>query len=244
VNRGPDPIPLPVPPRVTWGLGDAIWVYLAGLAGSIVLGSIGVAIAHDKPGETSALTLALSVLGLYSVWFGGLIYVSRKKGQGSLYADFGLIARASMAWGLLVGVFLQFALGALVSPLINLAHGQEQSVVNDLSNSHGAKLVVLVLVAGFIAPVAEETLFRGLLLRSLRRRYSVEVAIVVSALAFALAHLLGDASLGVLAIVPALAILGVVNGIAAVWTGDLSLSIPIHMGFNLVTLALNASLHH
>ncbi len=81
-------------------------------------------------------------------------------------------------------------------------------------------------------------------MRALRRRYSVEVAIVVSALVFAGAHLLGDASLGVVAIFPALAVLGVINGIAAVYTGDLSLSIPIHMGFNLVTLALNASLHH
>jgi membrane protease YdiL (CAAX protease family) len=244
VNTGPDPIPLPVPHRVTWGLGDFFWIYVAGLAGGIVLGSIGVAIANDKPGETSALTFALSALGLYAAWFAGLIYVSRRKGRGSLYEDFGLTARASMAWGLIVGVLLQFLLSALVLPLVNLANNESQEVVNDLKNASGAKLIVILVVAGLLAPVAEETLFRGLLLRSLRRRFSVEVAIVISALVFAAAHLLGDASLGVVAIFPALAVLGVVNGIAAVWTGDLSLSIPIHMGFNLVTLALNASLHH
>ena len=34
--------------------------------------------------ETSALTFALSALGLYAAWFAGLIYVSRRKGRGSL----------------------------------------------------------------------------------------------------------------------------------------------------------------
>jgi membrane protease YdiL (CAAX protease family) len=74
-------------------------------------------------------------------------------------------------------------------------------------------------------------------LRSLRRRLAPEWAIGISALVFALLHLLGDASLGVVALVPALFLLGIVSGIAAVRVGDLSVSIPLHMGFNLVTLA-------
>jgi len=245
VNRGPaEQRWSPAPVRLRWGLGDAVWIYFAGLAGSLVLGSIGLAIANDPPGRASALTFALSAIGLYAAWFGGLWFVSTRKGQGSLFADFGLTARAIRSWGLVVGVVLQFVLSALVLPLVNLVNGEQQGVVNDLKNSSGAKLAVILVVAGLLAPVAEETLFRGLLLRALRRRYSVEVAIVVSALVFAAAHLLGDASLGVVAIFPALALLGIVNGIAAVWVGDLSLSIPIHMGFNIVTLALNASLHH
>ena len=113
-----------------------------------------------------------------------------------------------------------------------------------LKNAGGVKLVALLVIAGLVAPVCEELLFRGLLLRAFRRRFRVEVAIGASALLFALTHLLGDPSLGVVAILPALFVLGVISGCAAVWVGDLSVSIPLHMGFNLVTLAAYAMLVH
>ena len=51
---------------------------------------------------------------------------------------------------------------------------------------------------------------------------------------FALAHPLLDWSLGTLSIVPALFALAVVSGVAAERTGDLSVSILLHVGFNLV----------
>jgi membrane protease YdiL (CAAX protease family) len=98
---------------------------------------------------------------------------------------------------------------------------------------------VLFVIAGLLAPIGEEILFRGLLLRALRRHLLPEVAIAVSALIFAVSHLL-DASLGTVAILPALFALGVISGIAATVVGDLSVSIPLHVGFNLVTLAAYA----
>jgi membrane protease YdiL (CAAX protease family) len=67
------------------------------------------------------------------------------------------------------------------------------------------------------------------------------VAIGGSALLFALGHLL-DPSLGTLAVLPALFALGVISGIAAVEVGDLSVSIPFHIGFNIVTVAAYACL--
>jgi hypothetical protein len=45
----------------------------------------------------------------------------------------------------------------------------------------------------------------------------------------------------VVSLIPALFALALVSGIAAVWTGDLSISIPLHMGFNAVTLAAAVS---
>jgi membrane protease YdiL (CAAX protease family) len=230
--------------RVRWGIGDFFWIYFAGLLASIVFGAIGVGIAGDKPGHTSTLTLVLSAGALYTTWVGAIVFVSRTKGRGSPVADFGLVVRARRAWVLLVGAALQFLLGALVLPLVNLVHNEKQDVVEQLKNAGGAKLVALLVIAGLVAPVCEELLFRGLLLRAFRRRFRVEVAIGASALLFALTHLLGDPSLGVVAILPALFVLGVISGCAAVWVGDLSVSIPLHMGFNLVTLAAYAMLVH
>jgi hypothetical protein len=46
-----------------------------------------------------------------------------------------------------------------------------------------------ILLASIVAPVTEEPMFRGLILRGFLQRYSVSKAIVVSALLFALFHL-------------------------------------------------------
>jgi len=64
----------------------------------------------------------------------------------------------------------------------------------------------------------------------------------VQALVFALAHPLLDPHIGTLAVVPALFALGAISGIAAVVYGDLSVSIPMHIGFNLLTVAQYALL--
>jgi membrane protease YdiL (CAAX protease family) len=64
---------------------------------------------------------------------------------------------------------------------------------------------------------------------------SPTAAVIVQALVFALAHPMLSPTLGDLAVVPALFLLGAVSGFAAVRRGDLSSSILMHIGFNLVT---------
>ena len=48
--------------------------------------------------------------------------------------------------------------------------------------------VAIFLYAGLLGPFAEELVFRGVLFRALRARLPLVVAIVLSALAFALLH--------------------------------------------------------
>jgi membrane protease YdiL (CAAX protease family) len=107
-------------------------------------------------------------------------------------------------------------------------------VVQDLETAHGPKLAVLAVTALVVAPVVEELFFRGLLLRSLQRRVSAPTAVVLSALAFGLAHVVFDWGSGV--VLPALVALGMLSGIFAVRTGNLSRSILLHAGFNLVAV--------
>jgi membrane protease YdiL (CAAX protease family) len=218
---------------VRWGLGDFIWIYIAGLVGSVLLGGIGAGISHQDSG---ALTDALGFVGMYSGWLGGLIYVSRTKGRGSLHADFGFVVHARDVWALFAGLALSILLAIMSVPLVSLAHNQHQDIVNQLQNSGRATQIVIAIAAGLVAPVFEELMFRGLLLRALRRRFMPEVAIGVSALVFALAHPLLDPHLGTFALVPALFALGAISGIVATWTGELSVSIALHIGFNLLTV--------
>jgi hypothetical protein len=94
--------------------------------------------------------------------------------------------------------------------------------------------VLLVVTVLLIAPVAEELMFRGVLLRSLLRRVDAGAAVFVSALAFGLVHLL-DFTVGSLIAFPVLVLFGVIAGWLAVKSGDLGRSVLFHVGFNAFT---------
>ena len=86
-------------PGVTWGLGDFFWVYFGGILAGLVLATIGFAISGDKAGHPGALTDGLAFLGQFGGWVAGLVLVSRRKGRGTLRADFGLVVHAPRRLG-------------------------------------------------------------------------------------------------------------------------------------------------
>jgi uncharacterized protein len=231
---------------VRWGLGDFFSVYLMGIVASFVLAAVGYGLSGDKAGHAGALTIGLALLGQFGGWIAALAWVSRRKGRGSLRADFGLVVHPRDLWAIPAGIGLEIALALMIFPISDLVQNQRQGVVNDLESAHGLHLAVLALFAGLIAPVCEELLFRGVLLRALRRRFSPVVAVALSALVFALAHPLLDPSWGTFVIVPALFGMGAVSGAIAVRRGDRSVSILLHIGFNFLTTfgAVVDSLHH
>ena len=219
---------------MAWGIGDFCWVYFGGILAGLVLASIGYGISGDRPAHPGAITDGLAFLGQFGGWIVGLVLVSRRKGIGTLRADFGLVVHRRELWVIGVGVALEVGLAVLNYPISHLVH-QSQDVVKDLDQARGVHLALIAVVAGLIAPVCEELLFRGLLLRALRRRFSPEVAVGGSALVFALAHPMLSPTWGTFAVVPALFGLGVVSAFVAVRRGDLSVSFLLHIGFNLLT---------
>jgi len=221
-------------PVVSWGIGDFFSVYFAGLAAGLVLATFGYGLTGDKAAHPGAITDGLAFFGQFGGWLAGLVLVSRRKGLGSLRADFGLIVHRRDWWVVAVGVGLEIALSVVILPITDLVH-QNQDVVKDLNQARGVHLVLIAFVAGLVAPVCEELLFRGLLLRALRRRVSPTGAVAISALAFALAHPMLDPTWGTFAVVPALFALGVISGVAALRRDDLSVSVLLHVGFNLLT---------
>jgi len=90
----------------------------------------------------------------------------------------------------------------------------------------------VVLGVAFLAPLVEELLFRGLLLRSLLRKTTPVMAVVISSAVFAGAHLLDPNTAPLMA---PLLLLAVISGIRAVRSGELSQSILLHVGFNLLS---------
>ncbi|HEY5077100.1 MAG TPA: CPBP family intramembrane glutamic endopeptidase [Acidimicrobiia bacterium] len=232
----PEPVPAAGSAPIRWGLGDFVWIYVAGIIASVVGASIGFAITGDTSAHIGAVTTALSTLGQFGTWFALVVLIARSKGR-SVREDFGLTLQLRDWWAPFAGLGLFLLGSALIYPLVNIVNAHQQ-VVDDLERAGGAKLAVFAVVAAVVAPICEELLFRGLLLRALRRRMSPAMAVIVQALAFALAHPMLSPTLGDFAVVPALFLLGAVSGVVAVRRGDLSASILMHIGFNLVTTLL------
>jgi uncharacterized protein len=227
--------------RVRWGIPDVAIAWLAGLIGAVAFGGIAAA-ALDVPDDEIAddvgvflATLAGQTVLVVLV----LVLVARSKGRGSLTRDFGLTVHPRDARWIAAGVGLQVGLGLALYPLSEL-YGRDdaQSVVDLLEDTSGAGLAAFAAAVVLVAPVAEELLFRGALLRALLRRTTPARAIFASAMVFALVHPLGDPEVGSVIVVPALLALGLGSGYLAVRSGNLSRSIMLHVGFNLLTVVL------
>jgi len=213
-------------------LWDFAIAYGCGLLGAIV--ALSFLVGVRKPLELIVVLFAQNAAIIaYLVWVG------RHKGVGSLFANFGFVVRVTDFSWFFVGVGLQLV-SFIPTALLVAAHGHtaKQDVVNTAKNAHGIEIPLILLGVAVLAPVTEELLFRGLLLRGLLRRMEPGMAVFLSALIFGLVHVFGDPSVGTLIALPVIILLGVVSGVQAVRTGELSRSILLHMGFNALTAVL------
>jgi membrane protease YdiL (CAAX protease family) len=94
-------------------------------------------------------------------------------------------------------------------------------------------LVVLVAVVAVGAPVVEEIIYRGMIQQALQSRLDDVLAVVLSALFFALIHLQPVE-------IPGLFVFGLVAGACFMRTGRLGMSIMVHVAFNATGLLLVA----
>ena len=238
------PPPVPARPRIRWGLPDVGLAWVVGLVAALVVSSIVAAAAGVDTSRVSddVGVLLASVVGQAIGVIGTLELVARRKGRGSLGADFGLVARlpgrrwtTAVLW-LLAGVALQLAILPFLQIVVDV-HGkaETQDVVEQFKQARGPALVLFAVIVVTVAPVAEELLFRGALLRALQRRMTPAWAVFVSALAFAAVHPLLSPSIGSVIAIPGLFALGLLSAALAIRTGNLSASILLHAGFNLLT---------
>lgn len=94
---------------------------------------------------------------------------------------------------------------------------------------HGA--IGLLLLAGILIPIMEEVLFRGLLFRWFRKRWSAWPSILVSALIFGVAHMIPDT-------IPGTALIGVLLAWLYERTGSLWVPVVTHVTYNSILLVI------
>lgn len=232
----PPPAPAPRPPR--WGLGD----FLVGVFGGYALASLVAAIWYAVSGddELNLAGQAVSQMGLWTGMVGAAVVASHRKGAGTLAEDFGFRGKWSdIGLGLVVALAVQLlvlpGIAYLLRPL--LGEPEVSGPVQDLlDKSQGLAFAGLILSVAVGAPLVEELFFRGLLLRSLQRRVPDWAAVVVSAVAFGIAHGSALPIDAVVLVMISLTVFGAILAIMAIRTGRLGPSIVTHAVFNLFTL--------
>ncbi len=142
-----------------------------------------------------------------------------------------LAAGVLMAIGCFGGAQVATLGTAWVVGLKNTDDASNTDILVDNQDSPWIIGIILLVVVG--APLAEELLFRGFLLRTLQRRFGSIFAIVVSSLVFAIPHWQADASWQeTIVLLSALAVVGLVLAIGAVVTDRLGPAIIAHFLFN------------
>jgi uncharacterized protein len=133
-----------------------------------------------------------------------------------------------------IGLAAIFAVGYLLDPFLKA--GKEQGLVPDgWDSSRAAPFVANFIVVAIIAPVVEELTFRGLGFAVLRDATSVVPAVLITGVAFGLAH-------GLIVALPILACFGVILAVVRAKTASLYPSILLHATFN--GLALIVAVTH
>jgi CAAX protease family protein len=231
--------PARVGPPARWGLGDAGTGMLAGLLLSSVVASIWLGATGDE--KLTLGGLALSQLGLWAGLGGSVVWASSRKGTGRLAEDFGWRLRPidlaiGVVCAILAHAFLDLVVARLLAPLLGDPDVSEP--VEELVDAAGGfRMVGLLLFVSVGAPVVEELFFRGLLLRSLERRFDVRIAVVLSGVLFGLAHVQALSAGALVLVIVSLVFLGLFLAVLVVRTGRLGPSIVAHAVFNAISVA-------
>lgn len=230
---GPPLLPLE-PPRPLFGLGLAIAALALYSVGQLVpLLLLSVSGSERTLENAFALIAALGQLvGIGLVL--GLLRLRRVPLRVIVGATSPMRRLILLGLGVgLASVVANALLGAFVVLISGTQETPEQALFGD-ALAGGSRLLLAVVAAGILAPLAEEVLFRGLLYRALRRRQSVALAAVLTSLAFAVIHTEIVVSQP-LALIN-LTLLAVLWAVLYERTGSLVVPIVAHSVFNLMSI--------
>ena len=223
-------------PAMQWGLGEVFFGLAVAVVFAVIVQAIALkALGYKSDAKVSDLKLWLVALLQVPLWTGlvGAPWLSTmKRGSHSLKRDFGWAFKPiDLVWGLCGGVALQ-GLVYLVYQVIKIDECELSGPARDLTGNAngliGVPLLILITVIG--APIVEELFFRGLLLRSLRkRRIPASAAILICGVVFAGFHFQGAQFAG-------LTVVGIGLACLAMWTDRLGPGIVAHAVFNAISV--------
>lgn len=205
-------------------------------AGAALGGIISLAAAKLLPYD---ITSTYMMIVIYPIQFlPALLYVSSKSHSLEGFDNVAVpldAGRFAPVGGLLLAVmaFISTLAAAIVSePLAMLLPPMPDSLKSALQSLTGGPLWVAVLCACIFAPLFEEWLCRGVIMRGFLKHTSPLTAIVVSAAFFAVIHMNPWQAVGAF-------ILGCLFGLVYWKTGSLKLTMLMHCANNAFCIALS-----
>jgi hypothetical protein len=178
--------------------------------------------------------VALLVVAAYgpSVWW--CRFASRRWGTDDLGADIGLRPQWSdLGWGPVIwlgALGAQIAVGSIVVAL-DLPTSNNTDPIREVAADR-VYVVALVIAAVIAAPIVEEMVFRGVVLRGLSSRLPIVLAIVAQGLLFGAAHIDPIRGTGNIGLVSVLSGVGIAFGIGAHLLRRIGPTIVAHALFN------------
>lgn len=223
----------------TWGIPDALVGWLVAFLFANVVGAL-ILTAGGYAETASAAPLAWTMAAALPIWIAFVavvVFVGDRKGNGWVQDFHVAFRRVDLPVGVAAGVIAQFGLVNLISwPILKLSNQDAEDLARpaqELADKvHGAGgWLLLFVVVGVIAPIAEELFFRGLLFRAFDKRWGKWWALGLSSAFFAATHFQP------LQFVP-LAAAGAVFGYLVIRTDRLGPAIVAHMAFNISTVVV------
>jgi len=214
-----------------WGVRHVIFGWLLGQV-SVILVFVAIK-AVDSSIDLDDPSLDITAILQSALWVGTLgIPVWLHFIKGVSWKDFGWgFKKNDVFSGLLIGVGTQIAAGLLYLPFMlifdDIDVSEPARELVDKATGFGVFLLFLVVVVG--APIVEELFFRGLTLKAFEKKMSSRLALVLSSLFFAIAHLQ-------LIQFPALFLFGLVAGYLVKKYDRLGRAVWAHVGFNATTV--------
>ncbi len=174
--------------------------------------------------------LALAVLFGYGPSLAWCVHVARAHGAGSVRSSLGLRMKAvDVGWGPLTWAVILAGQVALAA-VIRATHIPSRSNLDRVGSWHPDKGVFLAIAftAVIVAPLAEEILFRGVVLPAFTSRVRFPIACLAQGVIFGMAHYQVDFGWQNLGLVVILAWAGTALGYCAGKLGRLAPSIIAH----------------
>lgn len=225
----------PRPPEVRWDVLETAGSWLLAQVGGVFWAGLILAVAGVSTSSFADLPLTLTLASSFGLW---LLYlfipdvVSRRLGQGPARDfAFGRDVRA-MAVGAVVGVAAQLAAVPLLYRLVGgWFQDDPGAAARDLVDraSRPSDIAFLVLAVVVVAPMAEERMYRGMMLPVITRHFGPTVGILLSSMIFAVAH-------RQLVVVPGLFLFACVLAWLTASTGRLGPAVVAHAAFNATTV--------
>jgi membrane protease YdiL (CAAX protease family) len=213
-------------------LRDIALLLFVGLIVGAILGVIAMAVARFF---THSKFVAGIIWGaaVYGSWLVGYQWLAKKRGWDGLQARFSRTRPKVLLTAAASGIGLIVLLSAVASLLRWFGIDVLPPPLPDILPRSASQLIFALVLIGVMGPLAEELIFRGLLLDWLRGKINVWAAALILSVLFSLLHNNGFklGAIGVLAFGVRMA-LGLVSSAFAIRSSSLRPSFVLHATFN------------